>query len=126
MTDESAKTDVTKSHVEVEFKHDVPLTCCKVDPSGRFAFAGAEDLNVYRWEIGGDPKAKSVLEGHDSWVRSLDFSHDGEFLYTGAYDDHIGIWNTAAEKPKPVKMVRAHDGWVRWVRVSPDGKLLAW
>lgn len=117
--------DVTKTHAVAEFKHDRPLTTCRIDPTGRFVFAGAEDLNVYRWELAGDPKQKVTLSGHESWVRSLDFSPDGQWLYTGGYDEQVGIWRTADKQPKPLRMLKAHDGWVRWVRVSHDGRLLA-
>ena len=117
--------DVTQTHVVAEFKHDIPLTTCRIDPSGRFVFAGAEDFHVYRWDLSGDDTSKTVFSGHQSWVRSLDFSRDGKLLFTAGYDDHIGIWNTADATPKPVQMIKAHNGWVRWVRVSPDGKLLA-
>jgi WD40 repeat protein len=117
--------DVKQSHVVREFTHELPLTTCRIDPSGQFVFAGAEDFNVYRWNIDGDNKSKTVFSGHNSWVRSMDFSQDGRFLYTGGYDDHIGVWNTADAAPKPVKMVEAHKGWVRWVRVSHDGRYLA-
>ena len=37
--------DPTKTHQVADFEHDTPLTCCKVAPTGRFVFAGAEDLN---------------------------------------------------------------------------------
>ncbi|MBT4863614.1 MAG: WD40 repeat domain-containing protein [Planctomycetaceae bacterium] len=122
--------DARKTHVAAEFKHDFPLTTCRIDPTGRFVFAGAEDLNVYRWSLtekkeGDKPVAKTTFAGHESWVRSMDFSPDGQWLYTGGYDDHIGIWRADDAQPKPVKMVEAHKGWVRWVRVSPDGQLLA-
>jgi len=117
--------DVTQTHLVTEFKHDTPLTTCRIDPTGRFVFAGAENFNVYRWELSGGEDSKTVFSGHESWVRSLDFSRDGRLLFTAGYDDRIGVWNTADAEPAPVKMIDAHKGWVRWVRVSPDGKRLA-
>ena len=117
--------DVTKTHAVAEFKHDIPLTTCRIDPTGRFVFAGAEDFNVYRWSIDGTPESKTVFSGHGSWVRSMDFSPDGQWLYTGGYDDRIGVWRTADAFPIYVRMIDAHKGWVRWVRVSRDGRMLA-
>ena len=120
-----APIDVTGTHVVAEFKHEVALTTCRLDPLDRFAFAGAEDFGVYRWQLDGGNDSKTVFSGHHSWVRSLDFSPDGEFLFTAGYDDRIGIWRTADEgQPRPVRMIQAHKGWVRWVRVSPDGTML--
>lgn len=123
--DKPLPLDVTKSHVVSEFKHDIPLTTCRLDPTGQYAFAGAEDFNVYRWKVGESAESKTVFKGHNSWVRCLDFSSDGDFLFTAGYDDRIGIWKTTDADPKPVKMIEAHKGWVRWVRVSPDGRMLA-
>lgn len=120
-------TESVQIELAAEFQHDVPLTTCRIDPLGRFAFAGAEDFNVYRWDLGGGPESKTVFSGHQSWVRSFDFSPDGQWLYTGGYDDHIGVWRTldSTVAPAPVNMIEAHRGWVRWVRVSPDGARLA-
>jgi hypothetical protein len=118
---------VKQTHVVAEFKLDLPLTTCRIDPTGQYVFAGAEDYNVYRWEISAGADSKTVFKAHDSWVRCVDFSPNGEFLYTAGYDDHIGIWRTAdtSAEPAPLKMIDAHKGWVRWVRASPDGTQLA-
>ena len=117
------KIEPTKTHKVGEHKHDRPLTTCRIDPSGRFVFAGAEDLNVYRWEL--ESGKKTILTAHDSWIRSMDFSPDGKWLYTGGWDGRVGWWLADDEQPKPQRLLDAHEGWVRWVRISPDGKLLA-
>lgn len=117
--------DVSKTHAVSEFRHDRPLTTCRIDPGGRYVFAGAEDFNVYRWELDGGPESKTVLSGHQSWVRSMDFSPDGAWLYTGGYDHRIGVWPAADPAPTCGRLIDAHEGWVRWVRVSHDGRLLA-
>jgi WD40 repeat protein len=119
--------DPKKSHQVAEFKHGVALTTCRIDPTGQYVFAGAEDFNVYRWQIGGKPESKTVFKGHDSWVRCFDFSADGQWIYTAGYDDKIGFWRADGSTPnvEPERMIEAHKGWVRWLRVSPDGKSLA-
>ena len=38
--------NVSQTHVVTAFKHDIPLTTCRIDPTGRFVFAGAEDFHV--------------------------------------------------------------------------------
>ncbi len=115
--------DPQKTRQTAEFKHDRPLTTCRVDPSGRFVFAGAEDLNVYRWEI--SEGKKTELVGHESWVRSLDFTADGQWLLTAGWDGRVGWWRVDEPEPRPARMLDAHDGWVRWVRARADGKLIA-
>ena len=118
--------NVTKTHVVRTFSiDDVPLTTCRIDPTGRFVVAAAENFEIYRWPLAGPQSARTILHGHNSWVRSFDFSPDGRWLYSGGYDDRIGIWPLADPEPTPERMLVAHEGWVRWVRTSPDGSLLA-
>ena len=118
--------NVTKTHVVRTFSiDDVPLTTCRIDPTGRFVVAAAENFEIYRWPLAGPQSARTILHGHNSWVRSFDFSPDGRWLYSGGYDDRIGIWPLADPEPTPERMLVAHQGWVRWVRTSPDGSLLA-
>ena len=118
-----AAIDATETHKVSEYKHGKPLTCCRIDPTGRFVFAGAEDLNVYRWDL--ETGRMMILEGHNSWVRSMDFSPDGKTLYTAGWDGELHWWLTDDPVPRSLRMVRAHRGFARWVRVSPDGTLLA-
>lgn len=115
--------DPKQTHVSTEFKHEAPFITCRFDPKGRFLFAAAEDRNVVRWELSSG--AKTLLQGHDSWVGDLAFSPDGETLITAGYDDTLAWWPVAAEKPEPARKVKAHEGWIRALAVSPDGKLLA-
>ena len=118
--------NVTKTHVVRTFSIDnVPLTTCRIDPTGRFVVAAAENFEIYRWPLAGPQSARTILHGHNSWVRSFDFSPDGRWLYSGGYDDRIGIWPLADPEPTPERMLVAHEGWVRWVRTSPEGSLLA-
>ena len=115
-----------KTHVVRTFTiDDVPLTTCRIDPGGTYVVAAAENFHIYRWPLAGPQSARTVLPGHNSWVRSFDFSPDGQWLYSGGYDDRIGIWPLTDPTPSPQRMLVAHDGWVRWVRTSPDGRLLA-
>ena len=118
--------NVTKTHVVRTFSiDDVPLTTCRIDPTGEWVVAAAENFEIYRWPLAGPQSARTILHGHNSWVRSFDFSPDGRWLYSGGYDDRIGIWPLADPQPAPERMLVAHEGWVRWIRTSPDGSLLA-
>jgi WD40 repeat protein len=115
--------DPAKTHQIAEFQHNRPLTHCRVDLSGRFVFAGAEDLNVHRWDL--QTGGKTTLTGHESWVRSMDFSPDGRWLYTAGWDGRVGIWEVDDDDAKPARMMQTHSGACRWVRCSPDGSMLA-
>ena len=120
--DRPAEIDPTKTHETGEFQHDRPLTTCRIDPQGRFVFAGAEDLNVYRWDL--QSGQKTTLQGHESWVRSLDFSPDGKWCYTAGWDGQLRWWETASKQPRAMRTIQAHQGFARWVQSSPCGKLL--
>jgi WD40 repeat protein len=115
--------DPTKTHEARKFAHKSPFISARFDPPGRYVFAGAQDNAVQRYELA--TGKQTALAAHDSWVRAIAFSPDGNTTYTGGYDGRLMSWETAAAQPKPQRTVQAHDGWLRAVAVSPDGKLLA-
>ena len=115
--------DPTQSHQVNEFKHEIALTTLRVDPTDRFVAAGAEDLDVQLWDL--ENGEQRTLKGHKSWVRSIDFSADGNRLFTACWGGVINVWDTSQAEPKPLQTIRAHQGAARFVRVSPDGQQLA-
>ncbi len=117
------KADPTLAHVALEWKYTSPFLSCRFDPTGRFVFAGAQDMTVQRWEV--TSGANASLAGHESWVKALGFSPDGQTLYTGGYEGRLTWWPAAAEKPEPLRKVDAHAGWLRGLAVSPDGTKIA-
>jgi WD40 repeat protein len=121
------KADPVQTHVARELKADAPLITCRFHPAGRFLFATGEDRAVVRWDLETDAEdaGKTLLKKHDSWVRGIAFSKDGETLITAGYDDTLIWWAALAEKPEPIREVKAHEGWIRAVSVSSDGSLLA-
>jgi WD40 repeat protein len=115
--------DLKLTHVAQQLAHTSPVLSCRFDPRGRFVFAGAEDNTVQRWDLAS--AAKTPLTAHDSWVKSLAFSADGETLVTGGYDGRLVWWPATAEKPAASRKIDAHAGWVRGLSVGGEGKLLA-
>lgn len=115
--------DPSQIHEIDVLKHQNPLTTLRVDPNGRYVAAGAQDLDVQLWNLG-DGNHFS-LSGHRSWVRSIDFSADGELMYTACWGGMIKIWDLSHEIPGLNRSFKAHDGAARWVRISPDGKRIA-
>ncbi|MGE3405873.1 MAG: WD40 repeat domain-containing protein [Pirellulales bacterium] len=117
--------DPTKTALVSQYKHTSPLISCRIDPTGTYAFAGAQDNTIVRWELADPEKKPTLLVGHGTWVRALGFSPDGATLFAGAYDGQLLWWPVAGDEPKPQRAVAAHTGWVRALAVSPDGKLVA-
>jgi WD40 repeat protein len=115
--------DPAQTHLASQWKHARPLVACRWAPSGKFVFSGAEDNLLTRWELA--TGNATPLAGHDSWVRAIAFSKNGETVFSGGYDGRILWWPVAAEKPQPARKQDAHDGWVRALAVSPDGARLA-
>ncbi len=104
------------------FKHNRPQLSCRIDPTGRFLFAGAQDALLQRWDLAsGD---KMTFSGHESWVKALAFAPG--VLLSGDYAGRLMGWDYAAEDfSKPLFSLEAHDGWLRALAVSPDGKTAA-
>ncbi|MFN9719794.1 MAG: WD40 repeat domain-containing protein [Planctomycetota bacterium] len=106
-----------------DWAHSARLLCCRVDPSGRFVFAGGTDNTIQRWEIGSGKQ--TAMTGHENWVRTLCVSPDGRTLHSGAYHGRWLTWDVAAEVPTPVRSIQAHQGWLRGIAVSHDGQRIA-
>lgn len=152
MPENSGKPDPKKAKELKQFTHGEALTNCRLDPSGKYVFAGAEDFGVYRWEI--ETGEKVVYRGaHDSWVRRIDFSIDGKQVLTSGWDGRVVVWDVQPETiqtvelpveqtesedasepvepkvelvvDKPVRIVEAHRGFSRWVHAGPNGKYIA-
>ncbi len=115
--------DPAQARQAQEFKHDSPLVSCRIDPTGSFVFAGAQDSTVQRWDL--KEGKKTPLAGHRSWVRALACHPKEKVLFTAGYEGKVIAWPVDAAEPKPLFEVDAHKGWVRALAVSPDGKLLA-
>jgi WD40 repeat protein len=115
--------DPTKTRQVQELKHNSPLIGCRIDPSGRFVFASAQDSKIVSWELAGGKKTELI--GHKSWVRGLAFLASERLLFTGDYTGRVHCWPLDADQPTPRWTIQAHEGWCRAVAVSPDGKLLA-
>ncbi len=119
----SAQIDVTKTHVAAELKHDSPIIGCRFAPNGESVFFGAEDYQVWRWDWT-QGESKTAFKGHNSWVRAIGCTPDGQTLLTGGYDGQLHWWPAEATDPAPSREIAAHDGWIRAIAVSPDGKLV--
>lgn len=115
------KIEPEKTHLALEHKHDRPLTACHWDRSGRHVFFGAEDHLVHRFTLADQSVTSMAAPAHNSWVRALGTSPDGEVLYSGGYDGRLVWWPAAAQDPKPIRVVDAHRGWIRALAVAPGG-----
>ena len=65
---------------------------------------------------------RNRLEGHDSYVYSVNFSPDGKTLVSGSDDKTIKLWDV--ETGQEIRTLKGHDSDVWSVNFSPDGKTL--
>jgi hypothetical protein len=119
-----AGLDPKQAHLLTQWALGRPLICCRFDPSGRYAFCGAEDAIVRRVATA-DGKKSELSGGHDSWVFSVAITPDGKTAFSGGGDGRIAAWAVGSDSPKPLRKFDAHRRWIRGLGVSPDGKLLA-
>jgi WD40 repeat protein len=120
------KIDPAKTKLLKEFKQKGgALVGGRIDPTGRFVFAGCQNNTIQRWEIA--TGKNTPLAGHRTWVRAFAFSKDGKTLFSGDWTGKILAWPADAEKPTPRFTIDAHPPreWCRALAVSPDGTTLA-
>jgi WD40 repeat protein len=114
--------DPAQTHLLSQYKHEEPLTTLRCDPTGRFVAAGAVDLDVQLWSL--EDGKRRTLKGHDSWVRSIEFSGDGTRMFTACWGGVVKCWDLAQDEPAVIYSIQAHQGSARFVRISPDGNSL--
>ncbi len=117
------KLDVKATNVVHEWKYTSPLINCRFDPTGEYVFSTAEDCSIQRWRY--DSGEHDVLEAHDSWVRDLIVTPDGETLISVASDEQMLFWPAREKAAKPTRSIKAHQGWIRCVELDSGGNRIA-
>ena len=74
------------------------------------------------WRVSSGERVKT-LTGHSSWVYSVVFSADGEYLASGSWDKTIGVWRVSSGER--IKTLKGHFRGVKSVVFSADGEYLA-
>ena len=60
-----------------------------------------------------------VLRGHDDYVNSVSFSHDGNRIATASNDKTVRIWDT--KTGREIAVLRGHQDVASFAAFSPDG-----
>jgi WD40 repeat protein len=77
-------------------------------------------INIWDLETG---ELIDTLEGHNDWVRNIEFSPDGEMLASGSNDGTVKLWDPI--KGNLIKTLQEGSEMIFQVTFSPDGSKLA-
>eukprot|EP00036_Acanthoecidae_sp_10tr_P010816 CAMPEP_0182925148 /NCGR_PEP_ID=MMETSP0105_2-20130417/8252_1 /TAXON_ID=81532 ORGANISM="Acanthoeca-like sp., Strain 10tr" /NCGR_SAMPLE_ID=MMETSP0105_2 /ASSEMBLY_ACC=CAM_ASM_000205 /LENGTH=409 /DNA_ID=CAMNT_0025062981 /DNA_START=42 /DNA_END=1271 /DNA_ORIENTATION=+ len=88
---------------------------------GPFFATGARDKKIMLWNAGNGAFV-TMLNGHDSWVRSLVFHPGGKLLLSGADDKTIRVWDLALRRC--TKTIVAHNHFVQSIDMHPSAPYL--
>ena len=90
-------------------------------PDSRFIAVGM-DNNVQIFDSASGNLSQTFF-GHKDWVRTLDFSPDGNILASGSFDNTIKLWQV--DSGRELATLSGHTSSIRSVAFSPNGSLLA-
>lgn len=97
-------------------------------PDGKLLATGAEDKQIRIWDIQ-KKRIRSVFDGHQQEIYSLDFSSDGRLIVSGSGDKTARIWDMVDGSSKVLTINDPdslnNDAGVTSVAISPNGQLVA-
>ena len=98
------------------------VTAVRLHRDGSLLATAGDDHRVRVWNLG-DGKLVHKLEGHNDWVRTVDYSPDGRLLASAGNDRQIILWDAATGAQ--IDVLATHDAAIAAIRFSPSGKWLA-
>ncbi|KAG5649838.1 hypothetical protein H0H81_001827 [Sphagnurus paluster] len=97
-------------------------------PDGKYLATGAEDKKIRIWDIA-KKRIRTVFDGHQQEIYSLDFSADGRLIVSGSGDKTARIWDMSDSKSKVLTINDPdslnNDAGVTSVAISPNGQFVA-
>ncbi|KAK4022428.1 hypothetical protein OUZ56_007894 [Daphnia magna] len=98
-----------------------PVFCLTWTPEGRRLITGASSGEFTLWN-GLTFNFETILQAHDSPVRSMVWSHNDIWMVTGDHGGYIKYWQSNMNN---VKMFQAHKEAIRGISFSPTDQKLA-
>ncbi|KAG6812455.1 hypothetical protein H0H92_002720 [Tricholoma furcatifolium] len=97
-------------------------------PDGKYLATGAEDKQIRIWDIA-KKRIRTIFDGHQQEIYSLDFSADGRLIVSGSGDKTARIWDMETTTSKVLTINDPdslnNDAGVTSVAISPNGQLVA-
>ena len=94
-TENSVKFDSVEA--SSEYHQNRSLRRCEISPCGNYVAIASFDSTISLWKIINDNEKYSLeywqsLEGHESEVKGISWSRNGQYLATCARDKNVWIW----------------------------------
>lgn len=103
--------------------HKPPVvTAVRLHRDGNMLATAGDDHHVRVWALT-DGKLIHKLQGHQDWVRTIDYSPDGRVLASAGNDRQIVLWDAATGQQLDV--LTTQEAAIAQIRYSPSGKYLA-
>lgn len=78
--------------------HEANIGCMTFDPTGRYYATGGNDGKVHLFAYESS-KWLTSFEIRPDYISDLNFSHDGNYLLSAAYDHHVFLYDTVRIEP---------------------------
>ncbi|MGB0495401.1 MAG: WD40 repeat domain-containing protein [Kangiellaceae bacterium] len=101
------------------FEHETRVTLLKLNPAGSLAFTAGTLGNAHIWDLTNGEKLTSLnLKKREYIIVSANFSHDDQYLVTGAPGRDISLWDINNGKREKQWRARTRDQW------KPSGAII--
>lgn len=77
--------------------HTAAVTTLKFNETGELLLSGSFDRSARLWKLDDLQLAPITLPDHDSWISSVEFSNDGNYMVSGTYSGTINFYPVATE-----------------------------
>ena len=99
--------------------HSDSITCCAVDPYGKWFVSGSDDRSLRVWDTTTGYQMCSH-EGHSHWITCCAIDPLGKWIASGSRDRTIRIWDPASGNL--LRSLVGHEGSVNCCATDPQGK----
>jgi WD repeat-containing protein 61 len=77
----------------------MPVRTLKFAPNNPVLYTGSDDRHINMYDFSGaSENLIASMNGHSSWVLSLDCSPDMKYIASGSADNKVKIWEVASQK----------------------------
>ena len=105
--------------------HDAAVNTLKFTLNKKILATGGDDNQILLWDVEKSLLSDGEIEpirllGHKGKIVDLEFSNDGNTLYSASWDGSIGVWNI--KDKKNIKFLKGHKGPVYSIQLNKDEK----